>query len=98
MITDTFDPHSPAIINPPALPENAPQVDACIITFSWQIEKAVAESYASGGNRIPLVRLGPDPGLPDRAGRETVRLLPDLRRRADHRRADRGHAGGVPVR
>ena len=47
MITDTFDPHSPAIINPPALPENAPQVDTCIITFSWQIEKAVAESYAS---------------------------------------------------
>ncbi len=48
MITDSFDPHSPAIINPPALPENAPAVDACIVTFSWQIEQAVKERFAGG--------------------------------------------------
>ncbi len=47
MITDTFDSQSPAIISP--IPkEDAPQVDACIITFSHEIEKFVAENYASG--------------------------------------------------
>ena len=48
MITHSFDPLSPAIINPPALPEDAPCVDACIVTFSWQIEQFVAEHYANG--------------------------------------------------
>ena len=47
MITDTFDNLSPAIINP-GVKENAPEVDACIITFSHEIEKYVSESYASG--------------------------------------------------
>ena len=47
MITDTFDDRSPAIINP-VIPEDAPEVDACIVTFSWQIEKHVAERYADG--------------------------------------------------
>ena len=45
MITDTFDSLSPAIINP-AVRENAPEVDACIVTFSHEIEKYVAESVA----------------------------------------------------
>ena len=47
MITDTFDNQSPAIINP-APKEDAPQVDACIVTFSHEIEKFVAENYADG--------------------------------------------------
>ena len=47
MITDTFDNQSPAIINP-VPKEDAPQVDACIITFSHEIEKFVAENYADG--------------------------------------------------
>ena len=47
MITDTFDNLSPAIINPPRK-ENAPRVDACIVTFSHEIEKHVAERYAAG--------------------------------------------------
>ena len=47
MITDTFDNLSPAIINP-AVKEGAPEVDACIITFSHEIEKQVAEKYAGG--------------------------------------------------
>ena len=47
MITDTFDNLSPAIINP-VRKENAPEVDACIVTFSHEIEKHVAEHYASG--------------------------------------------------
>ena len=47
MITDSFDSLSPAIITP-GRKENAPEVDACIITFSHEIEKHVAENYASG--------------------------------------------------
>ena len=47
MITDSFDNRSPAIINP-VRRENAPEVDACIVTFSHEIEKYVAEKYASG--------------------------------------------------
>ena len=47
MITDTFDNLSPAIISP-VRREDAPEVDACIVTFSHEIEKYVAERYASG--------------------------------------------------
>ena len=47
MITDTFDNLSPAIINPQVKPD-APEVDVCIVTFSHEIEKHVAEKYASG--------------------------------------------------
>ncbi len=45
MITESFDNRSPAKINPSA-GENATRVDACIITFSWMIEKFVLEHYA----------------------------------------------------
>ena len=44
MITVAFDNQSPAIINP-QMKENAPQVDACILTFSHVIEKFVLENY-----------------------------------------------------
>ena len=44
MITDTFDNQSPAIINPTVNP-NAPRVDACILTFSHQIEAYVLAHY-----------------------------------------------------
>lgn len=44
MITDSFDNQSKAIINP-AINENAPAVDACILTFSHQIEQFVVENY-----------------------------------------------------
>ena len=47
MITDAFDPLTPAIINPEKK-ENAPAVDACIVTFSHEIEKYVAERFACG--------------------------------------------------
>lgn len=47
MITDTFDNLSPAIINP-AVKNDAPEVDACIITFSHEIEKHVTNTYTSG--------------------------------------------------
>ena len=47
MITDSFDNLSPAIITP-GRKENAPAADACIVTFSHEIEKFVAEQYASG--------------------------------------------------
>ncbi len=47
MITDVFDNLSPAIINP-AVKDNAPEVEACIITFSHEIEKSVKEKYVSG--------------------------------------------------
>lgn len=47
MITDTFDAFSPAIIHL-SRKENAPSVDVCIVTFSHEIEKHVAEQYASG--------------------------------------------------
>ena len=44
MITDTFDDKSKAIIEP-RVNESAPAVDACILTFSEKIEKAVTENY-----------------------------------------------------
>ncbi len=44
MITDSFDDKSDAIINP-CINENAPQVDACILTFSHEIEKFVIDNY-----------------------------------------------------
>lgn len=44
MITDSFDNKSEAKINP-HLKENAPIVDACIVTFSYIIEKFVLENY-----------------------------------------------------
>ncbi|MDE5992796.1 MAG: nucleoside phosphorylase [Oscillospiraceae bacterium] len=44
MITETFDNKSKAIINP-TINENAPAVDACILTFSEKIEKFVTENY-----------------------------------------------------
>lgn len=44
MITDTFDNKSEAIINP-CINEDAPAVDACILTFSHRIEKFVLENY-----------------------------------------------------
>lgn len=44
MITEAFDNNSKAIINPP-INENAPVVDACILTFSEKIEKFVTENY-----------------------------------------------------
>ena len=47
MITETFDNLSPAIINP-SVREDAPEVNACIVTFSHEIEKYVAENYACG--------------------------------------------------
>ena len=47
MITDTFDNLSPAIIHP-RIKEDAPEADACIVTFSHEIEKYVAETYVEG--------------------------------------------------
>ena len=44
MITNSFDSLSPAKINP-SNGEQAVRVDACIITFSWMIEKYVLENY-----------------------------------------------------
>ncbi|MBQ8280972.1 MAG: nucleoside phosphorylase [Lachnospiraceae bacterium] len=44
MITDSFDNLSEAIINP-VQKENAPEIDACILTFSHEIEKFVLENY-----------------------------------------------------
>lgn len=44
MITEAFDNRSPAIINPQTK-EDAPRVDACILTFSHVIEKFVLENY-----------------------------------------------------
>lgn len=44
MIIDSFDNKSKAIINP-HIKENAPIVDACIVTFSHIIEKYVLENY-----------------------------------------------------
>lgn len=44
MITNTFDNKSKAIIHPHRN-ENAPRVDACILTFSHEIEKFVLEKY-----------------------------------------------------
>ena len=47
MITDTFDNLSPAIIQP-VRKADAPAADVCILTFSHEIEKHVAEHYACG--------------------------------------------------
>ena len=44
MITDSFDNQSDAIISP-HINENAPQVDACILTFSHVIEGFVLTNY-----------------------------------------------------
>lgn len=44
MITDSFDNQSAAKINP-QIREDAPRVDACIVTFSYVIEKFVVEHY-----------------------------------------------------
>lgn len=44
MITETFDNQSPAIINS-CRKENAPRVDACIMTFSYVIEEFVLANY-----------------------------------------------------
>lgn len=44
MIIDSFDDKSDAIINPKRK-ENAPEVDACIVTFSYIIEKYVLENF-----------------------------------------------------
>jgi len=44
MITDSFDNQSKAIINP-MINENAPEVDACILTFSNKIEEFVLANY-----------------------------------------------------
>ncbi len=44
MITDSFDDRSEAKINP-HLKSNASAVDACIVTFSYVIEKYVADNY-----------------------------------------------------
>ena len=45
MITDSFDNQSEAIINPQTN-ENAPKVDACIVTFSYIIEEYVLKKYS----------------------------------------------------
>ena len=44
MIVDSFDNKTPAKINP-YISENAPSLDACIVTFSYIIEKYAAENY-----------------------------------------------------
>ena len=44
MITDSFDNQSEAIINP-IINENAPKVDACIVTFSNVVEEFVIKNY-----------------------------------------------------
>lgn len=44
MITDAFDNQSDAIINP-CINIHAPKVDACILTFSHEIERYVLENY-----------------------------------------------------
>ena len=45
MITESFDNLTEAILNPEINPD-APEVEACIITFSQVIEKFVTENYA----------------------------------------------------
>lgn len=45
MITEAFDDKSKAIIEP-RINENAPEVDACILTFSEKIEKTVTANYS----------------------------------------------------
>ena len=44
MITDSFDVDSSAIINP-VQNADAPEVDACIVTFSHVIEEDVVKQY-----------------------------------------------------
>ena len=44
MITDSFDPRTPAVISPRKA-ENAPKADVCIITFSYEIERHAVERY-----------------------------------------------------
>ena len=44
MITHAFDNQSPAIIQP-TVSESAPRADACILTFSWQIEQFALKNY-----------------------------------------------------
>lgn len=44
MITDSFDNKSAAKINP-QINEDAPRVDACIVTFSYMIEEFVLKHY-----------------------------------------------------
>ncbi|MBQ8232475.1 MAG: nucleoside phosphorylase [Lachnospiraceae bacterium] len=44
MIINAFDNQSKAIINP-CIDANAPQVEACILTFSHEIEKFVLDNY-----------------------------------------------------
>lgn len=44
MITEAFDNKSKAIIEP-LINENAPAVDACILTFSYKIEEFVTKNY-----------------------------------------------------
>lgn len=44
MITDSFDKESIAKINP-KIREGLPSVNACIVTFSYMIEKFVLENY-----------------------------------------------------
>lgn len=44
MITEAFDNKSKAIIEP-QVNENAPAVDACILTFSYKIEEFVTKNY-----------------------------------------------------
>lgn len=44
MLTETFDNRSQAIISPHRK-ENAPKVDACILTFSYMIEEFVLANY-----------------------------------------------------
>lgn len=46
MITDSFDNGSPAILNPKKN-ESAPKADACILTFSYLIEKTAIENYGA---------------------------------------------------
>lgn len=62
MITDSFDDRSDAIINPP-INENAPRVDACILTFSHEIEtlasnryEQIASFYFATGS-VPIYRI-----------------------------------------
>lgn len=57
MITEAFDNKSPAIINP-QMREDAPRVDACILTFSHVIEKFVLENYDCRQIASFLVRHG----------------------------------------
>ena len=56
MITNAFDPTTPAIIHPPVNPD-APAVDACIVTFSHQIERFVLEAGYRGQIDIDIFEI-----------------------------------------